>query len=316
MTSLSDLLRVSLDRLRAARFRSIKAGDLRLGGTLVLFGVTLGMGVMLALTPPSAPLQTAVEPAADRWVGRQTEKPVGSVKIVDAGPRRETPCAEQTWPYIERRCLTIAEPKPAKPQAETTGAGSADMTPVTATIAAPKPPGEAREQPARVAVTSDRPKHDSTSASAALPQPQPQPRPQIEAAIQPGAPEKLNIKPEATPTAVVHQEEKPAPAATPATVTTPALATQQPAKPVLKLTDKVGPAVAAAVAPAKRAQRVAQSKPVDAKPRIVSRWTEKVYDLGDGRTHRVIVVRQGSGPAGYRGARRAWSAYAAQDDED
>jgi hypothetical protein len=309
-----DVLRVQFERLRASRFSSIKAAEVRLGGTLVLFGVTLGMGVMLALTPPSAPHQTAVEPAADRWVGRQTEKPVGSVKIVDAGPRREIPCAEQTWPYIDRRCLTIAEPKSPKPQAETTGVGSADMTPVTATIAAPKPPGEAREQPARVAVTSDRPKHDSTSASTALPQPQP--RPQIEAAIQPAAPEKLNIKPEATPTAVVHQEEKPAPAATPVTSTKATPATQQPAKPVLKLTDKVGPAVAAAVAPAKRAQRVAQSKPVDAKPRIVSRWTEKVYDLGDGRTHRVIVVRQGSGPAGYRGARRAWSAYAAQDDED
>ena len=308
-----DLLRVQFERLRTARFSSIKTADVRLGTTLVLFGVTLGIGVMLALTPPSAPHKTAVEPAAaDRWVGRQTEKPVGSVKIVDATARRETPCAEQTWPYIDRRCLTIAEPKSPKPQAETTGVGTADMTPVTATIAAPKPPGEAREQPARVAVMNDRPKQDPARAQAAVPQP----RPQIEAAIQLAAPEKLNVKPEATPTAVVHQEEKPAPAATPVTSTTATLATPQPEKRVLKLTDKVGPAAAAAVAPAKRAQRVAQSKPVDAKPRIVSRWTEKVYDLGDGRTHRVIVVRQGSGPAGYRGARRAWSAYAAQDDED
>lgn len=313
MPSTFDLLRVPFQRLRASRFSSIKTADVRLGGTLVLFGVTLGVGVMLALTPPSDQRKTGVEPAAaDRWVGRQAESaPVGSVKIVGAAPRRETPCAEQTWPYIDRRCLTVAEPKPAKPQAETTGAGSGDLPPVTATVAAPQPPSEAAEQTTRAA--TDRAVQDSASAQVAVRQPPAQ----IEAAIQTAAPEKLNVKPEAAPIPVVHQEEKPAPeAATPAPVTTPALAAQEPAKRVLKLTDKVGPAVAAAVAPAKRAQRVAQSKSIDAKPRIVSRWTEKVYDLGDGRTHRVIVVRQGSGPAGYRGARRAWSAYAAQDDAD
>lgn len=286
-----DALRVPFECLRASRFGCIKAADMRRGAALVLFGVTLGVGVMLALTPLSPRDIAALEAAATGpgAAGEKESAPVGSVKIVDAAPRREIPCAEQTWPYIDRRCLTVAGPKPAKPPAETTAAGSADMTPVTAAVAAPKPPSEAREQTA-----------PSTS----------------EAAMQSAAAEKLNLNPEATPTAVVHQEDKSASAAAPATPVTAAPTTQQPEKRVLKLTDKVGPAVARAVAPVKRAQRTAQSRRIDAKPRIVSRWTEKVYDLGDGRTHRVITVRQGSGPAGYGGARRATSAYAAEDDED
>lgn len=270
-------LRVPFERLRASRLASIKAADMRVGATLVLFGVTLGIGVMLALTPASTPQRSGDPAAADRWVGRQAESaPVSSVKIVDAGPRREIPCAEQTWPYIDRRCLTIAEPKP---------------------------PIEAREQPARVAAASA--EQDSARKEVALPQPRPQ--------IAPAGPENLNVKSEATATAIVSEEDKSAPATT---ATPVALATTQPEKRVLKLTEKVGPAAALSVAPVKRGQRVAKSKLVEVKPRIVSRWTEKVYDLGDGRTHRVITVRQGSGPAGYGGARRAWPAYAAEGDED
>jgi hypothetical protein len=232
---------------------------------------------MLALTPASTPQRSGDPVAADRWVGRQAESaPVSSVKIVDAGPRREIPCAEQTWPYIDRRCLTIAEPKP---------------------------PIEAREQPARVAAASA--EQDSARKEVALPQPRPQ--------IAPAGPENLNVKSEATATAIVSEEDKSAPATT---ATPVALATTQPEKRVLKLTEKVGPAAALSVAPVKRGQRVAKGKLVEVKPRIVSRWTEKVYDLGDGRTHRVVTVRQGSGPAGYGGARRAWPAYAAEGDED
>jgi hypothetical protein len=297
-------LRVPFERLRASRLASIKAADMRVGATLVLFGVTLGIGVMLALTPASTPQRSGDPAAADRWVGRQAESaPVSSVKIVDAGPRREIPCAEQTWPYIDRRCLTIAEPKSAKPPVETTGAGSSDTTPVTATIAAPKPPIEAREQPARVAAASA--EQDSARKEVALPQPRPQ--------IAPAGPENLNVKSEATATAIVSEEDKSAPATT---ATPVALATTQPEKRVLKLIEKVGPAAALSVAPVKRGQRVAKGKLVEVKPRIISRWTEKVYDLGDGRTHRVVTVRQGSGPAGYGGARRAWPAYAAEGDED
>jgi hypothetical protein len=270
-------LRVPFERLRASRLASIKAADMRVGATLVLFGVTLGIGVMLALTPASTPQRSGDPAAADRWVGRQAESaPVSSVKIVDAGPRREIPCAEQTWPYIDRRCLTIAEPKP---------------------------PIEAREQPARVAAASA--EQDSARKEVALPQPRPQ--------IAPAGPENLNVKSEATATAIVSEEDKSAPATT---ATPVALATTQPEKRVLKLTEKVGPAAALSVAPVKRGQRVAKGKLVEVKPRIVSRWTEKVYDLGDGRTHRVVTVRQGSGPAGYGGARRAWPAYAAEGDED
>jgi hypothetical protein len=270
-------LRVPFERLRASRLASIKAADMRVGATLVLFGVTLGIGVMLALTPASTPQRSGDPAAAARWVGRQAESaPVSSVKIVDAGPRREIPCAEQTWPYIDRRCLTIAEPKPSI---------------------------EAREQPARVAAASA--EQDSARKEVALPQP----RPQIALA----GPENLNVKSEATATAIVSEEDKSAPATT---ATPVALATTQPEKRVLKLTEKVGPAAALSVAPVKRGQRVAKGKLVEVKPRIVSRWTEKVYDLGDGRTHRVVTVRQGSGPAGYGEARRAWPAYAAEGDED
>ena len=138
-------------------------------------------------------------------------------------------------------------------------------------------------------VTTERQEAESPRPPAAVSQP----HPQTEAASQPSAP---------------------APA-TPTNTAAAAPVAQQPAKRVLKLTEKVGPAVALAVAPAKRVQRPAP-KSIDAKPHIVSRWTEKIYDLGDGRTRRVIVVRQGSGPSGYGGVRRVSSAYAAEDDED
>ena len=96
----SAIVRIVPD-LRLLRVRSHKT-DPRAATSVVIGCMTLALALMvtLLLTPPvhRAPTkpaeQVAPPPAADQ------------VTIVAAPPRPDVPCAEQTWPYIDRHCLT------------------------------------------------------------------------------------------------------------------------------------------------------------------------------------------------------------------
>ena len=105
--------------------------DPRAATSIVIACMTLALALMvtLTLTPPvrprrrNRPEQVAPPPAA------------GKVTIVAATPRLDVPCADQTWPYIERRCLTESTQKRPLPDgrardaAASTGARSSRKRP-------------------------------------------------------------------------------------------------------------------------------------------------------------------------------------------
>jgi hypothetical protein len=144
--------------------------DPRAATSVVIACMTLAMAVMVTITltepvrraPAKSAAQVAPPPATDK------------VTIVAAMPRLDVPCAEQTWPYIDRRCLTETTQK--RPQPE----GRRDATPVPADAskavpAAATPPAAetqagALEAPARVQTEAraDEPPPVDTSEQAEL----------------------------------------------------------------------------------------------------------------------------------------------------
>lgn len=133
------------------------------------------------------------------------------MKVVGAVTDRGKPCDEQTWPYIETRCLAVAEEKPTMartdgaaprglrdmlagaPRGKDENSGTiarreiADSQPVgSVTALAPTPPVQEMQANNVGKATSD-PSHDLTDgmASEGADIPLPQPRPEIAAASEP-----------------------------------------------------------------------------------------------------------------------------------
>src|SRR5215510_14915961 len=89
-----------------ARLGSMSLANRRIGATATLLAVTASAALAFSLPPqngkkPSPPVASAAA---------NVESSTTPVKIVGAAPRSEN-CAEQVWPYIERRCLTRADPR-------------------------------------------------------------------------------------------------------------------------------------------------------------------------------------------------------------
>jgi hypothetical protein len=78
--------------------------DARIATTATLLGMTASAA--LTFTQPPQLRTTATKPAVDAPADA-TAPLAGPVKIIGAAPRSEN-CAEQVWPYIEQRCLTVA----------------------------------------------------------------------------------------------------------------------------------------------------------------------------------------------------------------
>jgi hypothetical protein len=124
-------------------FNLLKVGphqtDPRAATSVVIAGMAAGLSVMLSLMvtePARLPNRintgetVAPPPAADK------------VTIVAASPRLDVPnldvpCAEQTWPYIDRRCLTESTQK--RPQPENRPAEAAAAPPIDARNVATAP---------------------------------------------------------------------------------------------------------------------------------------------------------------------------------
>jgi hypothetical protein len=86
--------------------------DPRAATSIVLACMTLSLALMvtLSLTPP-------VRPAPPKSAGQVAPPPAADkVTIIAATPRLDVPCAEQTWPYIDRRCLTESTQKRPEPE--------------------------------------------------------------------------------------------------------------------------------------------------------------------------------------------------------
>lgn len=121
--------------------------DPRAATTIVIAGMAAGLSVMLSLMFTEPPRltnrlktgeQVAPPPAADK------------VTIVAAPPRRDVACEEQTWPYIDRRCLTEStqkRPQPESRPAEAAVAPPIDTRNVATVPVVPPSPAPAEPQP-------------------------------------------------------------------------------------------------------------------------------------------------------------------------
>jgi hypothetical protein len=116
-----------LDRIRDA---NVKVSP-RSAATTTLLGVILSASMAFALFPRAATVAVA-------QANRPAESSPSFVKMVDGVPRSKV-CAEQTWPYIDSRCLRAAGPRVSAqsnsrpPNAEPASAGQANLPASSAT---------------------------------------------------------------------------------------------------------------------------------------------------------------------------------------
>lgn len=118
--------------------------DPRAAASIVIAGMTLGLSLVVASS-----LAAPVRPAASPKSAGQVAPPPAAEKvtIVAATPRLDVPCAEQTWPYIDRRCLTESTQKRSEPEARTREAAPAAPPIDVRNVAAPVIPAAAPAAP-------------------------------------------------------------------------------------------------------------------------------------------------------------------------
>jgi hypothetical protein len=93
-------------------FPSLCFAGPRVGASVTLAGVVASAGLAPAFSPrPATPPATIAVTQADTASTAATGASPAHVKIIGATPRSEN-CAEQVWPYIERRCLTRTVDQP------------------------------------------------------------------------------------------------------------------------------------------------------------------------------------------------------------
>jgi hypothetical protein len=137
-------------------FNLLKVGkhkaDPRAATSIVIAAMAIALSVMLSLA-----LREPARYSAPVKTGEQVAPPpaAGKVTIVAATPRMDVPnldvpCAEQTWPYIDRRCLTESTQK--RPQPEGRPAEPAVAPPIDARSVATPPVAPAVNPPAPSAV--------------------------------------------------------------------------------------------------------------------------------------------------------------------
>jgi hypothetical protein len=88
--------------------------DQRIAASITLAGVAISASAGFMVAPrsslPAATVATTTTSETRVAATDVSDQPRGPVKILGGAPRGET-CAEQVWPYIERRCLTLAAEK-------------------------------------------------------------------------------------------------------------------------------------------------------------------------------------------------------------
>jgi hypothetical protein len=122
--SLAEPLRAGMHRLAGA--------DARVAATATLLAVMASAAVTFALSPvPAATAKKVPAPAL------ANAEDAAAVKMIGATPRGEN-CADQVWPYIERRCLARAADKPqTNPAATSIAPDAGPSRPGDTTGAAP-----------------------------------------------------------------------------------------------------------------------------------------------------------------------------------
>ena len=238
-----------------------------------LIAVTLVSLAMVAINLERAPVQRQA----------QQPDPVADVKIVGAAPDTAKPCDQQTWPYIDKSCLSagkgetgradVADTTAQKPDERTVRepAAAEPSQPVgSMTAIAPTPPVSSMVQ-GTTGAASREPAATTETATGSASQRETQPSKPVPAASAAPRNEPQPIAPEKPPVhrSVSHDRRAPdgAQAAT--------------------------PAIPNAANDARKIRR-SERKPAANSKRVVRRWTEYTYDTPGGRQERVIVIRRGS----------------------
>ena len=158
----------------------IDAGDPRVASSITL----LGIGVCLALSFAFAAPKVGVVDARPQPLGKAEPIEPAAVKMLDGKPRSEL-CEEQTWPYIDRRCLTRAASNPQTAPASNVKTEPAPGSPPPSAAAPasvpPSKPEVASAAPPAVAPNDAAPPAFDSARDVPLPPP----RPTIEAMAQP-----------------------------------------------------------------------------------------------------------------------------------
>ena len=142
-----------LERAGERLHRGFQDRDPRVLSSATLLGVIICAALSFALAPAAGSARTALTPEAGPARSVEAIR-AGEVKMLDGKPRSDV-CEEQTWPYIDRRCIrgvadtrqsaasgsTASNPEPARPAV--TPAVTANETaaaPATAMHDVPLPP--------------------------------------------------------------------------------------------------------------------------------------------------------------------------------
>jgi hypothetical protein len=213
--------------------------------------------LLLVLSFNSGPDRNASEPAQS---ANATAAPEPS-RVLGGSPPKDASCENQTWPYIDQRCLSQAASKQAKGAQE-----QAELTPnIEVRPQPPQPPQPTAKnsEPAStdgVASTSDR-ALEKELATAPVSEPT-------------GLPDR--------PTAIT---------GTTAMASAPPAAEPQAQAASDRRSEKAAPS-RPKTRDARRPERTARAK--DDSSRIVRRWREVEYRDADGKTRKVIYVKPGT----------------------
>lgn len=249
-----------LEDVSARLEERFSAREIRIGAIGVVFGaglVAVLAGILFSTPPDEAETPKSAAASANTS---------GDVRVVGAETRRDLPCEQQTWPYIDRRCLTVA--------GDERGDAAKDLTPLTATgPVTPKVQGVKDQDPAA-----------TTGAAAQTSEPaerQPQAAQQDVKQV-PARPEAVTVTPQAQPPAAVapplQQSSTPSIPAKPQAKTERADNAAPPGKkngPARRAADNTGPPPAA--------KKNAQARPGES----VSYYEER---LPNGRVRKVTVI--------------------------
>ncbi len=142
-----------------SRFQALQQREFAIGVGGLLAGVTLA-AIVVALARDGKPAgtnpatvtattETQGAASADERAAERNSSPE-PIKIVGAAANTATPCSEQTWPYIDRRCLTEAAPRQELPVAQPAVASVASASAAPAATADTPVPAAASDASARI----------------------------------------------------------------------------------------------------------------------------------------------------------------------
>lgn len=246
--------------------------DSRLTTSTMLVAMTAVLAMSLTLPFATPPIKKDVRtPSGQRSADNApVAQDAQDVKIVAASPSLEVPCEEQTWPYLDRRCLKDGPPAPASSARATAAAQQKSA-------AEPLDPRNAVPVMVRSPSASDTQTNAGTAGSTET----------TGIAVKEDAGSAVSTRPTETTSA-------PDVAAAAGAAATTALARPETVRSSTPPSSAAPAESSAPKADAREGRKGRRAgKRISDPERIVRRWRELVYDLPGGGTRRVRIFPRG-----------------------